>query len=186
MTFDVSVNSANRQLLLCVLAIAGIIIGPFAGKAFSQSAKRLEITTLSSRPEFVSGGDALVEVKAPAGTQLNQLTLTLNGKDVTPQLKGNSMPGSFRGVISGMTVGENTLRASLKSSSTNATLIVMNYPIAGPILSGPHLTPYECRTIESGLGQPIDSDCSASQKIEYFYRASNDTFKPLPDPTGAR
>ena len=95
--------------------------------------------------------------------------------------------GGFRGLISGMAVGENTLVAKLKSPKpAQASLKVTNYPITGPILSGPHLTPYECRTVESGLGEPLDANCSAKQKIEYFYRASNNTFKPLANPTGPR
>ena len=181
--------------LLCVLGCFS------SSNAFAQSAAKLEIRTLSSRPDLVSGGDALIEVwtLGVPGVSLSQLTLTLNGKDVTDQLAASGSferahGGSFyfRGVISGMSVGDNTLRATLtlasKSSgksakSVQASLTVTNYPITGPILSGPHLTPYECRTVESGLGQPLDANCSAAQKIEYFYRASNNTFKPL-DPNG--
>ena len=156
-------------------------------RAFPIAPSRLEIRTLSSRPDLVSGGDALVEVRAPAGAQLNQLTLTLNGKDVTSRLKLDAASGGFRGLIGGMAVGENTLVAKLKSPrAAQASLKVTNYPITGPILSGPHLTPYECRTVESGLGEPLDANCSAEQKIEYFYRASNNTFKPLANPTGPR
>lgn len=182
----------------CHTAITALVAGALAGlsssNAFAQPAAKLEIRTLSSRPGLVSGGDALVEVKAPAGVPLGQITLTLNGKDVTSQLKDDPETGSLRGVIGGMIVGDNTLSAffvpSLRSSAKGgkrfqASLTVKNYPIAGPILSGPHLTPYECRTVESGLGQPLDANCSAAQKIEYFYRASNSTFKPF-DPNGPR
>ena len=160
-------------------AVVGILVGFAGGNALCQPASRLEITTLSSRPDLVSGGDALIEVKAPAGTPLAQLSLTLNGKEVTSQLKDDPATGSFRGLISGMVVGENTLLAKVKSSKAQASLKLTNYPITGPILSGPHLTPYECRTVESGLGEPLDANCSAKQKIEYFYRASDNTFKPL-------
>ncbi len=141
---------------------------------FSARAQtKLEIKTLSSRPGFVSGGDALIEIKAPV-----QPTLTLNGKDITSQLKQNGT--AWRGVVSGFNVGENTLLA--KAAKQQATLKVTNYPTTGPILSGPHLTPYECRTVESGLGEPLDANCSAKPKIDYFYRATNNTFKPLADP----
>jgi hypothetical protein len=194
--------SGRRAPAVAVVWVLGCFC---SSNAFAQPAAKLEIRTLSSRPDLVSGGDALVEVKAPTGASLSQITLTLNGKDVTDHLKQRqagmpALPGdspdteSFRGVISGMTVGDNILRATLKSAgkptgksgkSVQASLTVKNYPITGPILSGPHLTPYECRIIESGLGQPLDANCSAAQKIEYFYRASNNTFKPL-DPNGPR
>jgi hypothetical protein len=182
---------SNRQSAIMAFAVLGVLasfgMGSRGSGGFSQTATRLEIRTLSSRPGLVSGGDALVEIRTPAGAQLDQLTLTLNGKDVTNQLRLDAASGGFRGLIGGMVVGENTLIAKIKSPKpAQASLKVMNYPITGPILSGPHLTPYECRTVESGLGEPLDADCSAKQKIEYFYRASNNTFKPLANPTGPR
>jgi len=164
------------------------VIGCCSHAAFAQSTTKLEIKTLSSRPDLVSGGDALVEVKAPDGVSLSQITLTLNGKDVTDQLKSAGDPRVLRGLIGGMKAGDNTLLAVIKPSggssekagrAIQASLKITNHPITGPILSGTHLTPYECRTVESGLGQPLDANCSAAQKIEYFYRASNNTFKPL-------
>lgn len=182
---ELLIKSCQRALIVCILA--AVAVGLISSQGFSQTSAKLEIKTLSSRPDLASGGDALIEIKAPAGTQLSQLTLTLNGKDVTEQLKNEPGNGSFRGLINGMIVGDNTLHVTLKASRMlPARLTIKNYPITGPILSGTHLTPYECRTVESGLGQPLDADCSAAQKIEYFYRASNNTFKSLPDSTGTR
>ena len=173
----------GRTFILIVALLLGCLS---ADGTLAQNAANLDIKTLSSRPNLVSGGDALVEVKAPAGVTLSQIRLTLNGKDVTERLKTTPDARSFRGLINGMTVGDNMLRVVLKPSGNTklagkalqATLTVTNYPITGPILSGPHLTPYECRTVESGLGQPLDANCSAAQKVDYFYRAANNTFKP--------
>ncbi|MGH9754674.1 MAG: DUF6351 family protein [Blastocatellia bacterium] len=187
MNFVTKVILSSCRFAITTFVVAGALAGFGARDTFSQSAARLEIRTLSSRPDLVSGGDALVEVKAPAGAQLNQLTLTLNGQDVTNRLRLDATSGGFRGLINGMVVGENTLIAKIKSpKAAQASLKITNYPITGPILSGPHLTPYECRTVESGMGEPLDADCSAKQKTEYFYRASNNTFKPLANPTGPR
>src|SRR5499426_593223 len=187
MNFVTKVALSSRRIAITALVAIVGLSGFGAGAALSQSPQRLEIRTLSSRPDMVSGGDALVEVKAPAGAQLSQLTLTLNGNDVTSRLKLDAAGGGFRGLISGMAIGENTLLAKIKSpKAAQASLKVTNYPITGPILSGPHLTPYECRTVESGLGEPLDANCSAKQKIEYFYRASDNTFKPLANIAGPR
>src|SRR5215813_6550878 len=187
MNFVTKVILTDRRTAIIVFAVVAVLVGLGNGTAFSQSGARLEIKTLSSRPDMVSGGDALIEVKAPAGAQLSQLTLTLNGKDVTNQLRLERVSGGFRGLISGLVIGANQLLAKIKSpKAAQASLKVTNYPITGPILSGPHLTPYECRTVESGLGEPLDADCSAKQKIEYFYRASDNTFKPLANIAGPR
>jgi hypothetical protein len=176
--------------LVCAGALLGAATAGVASfnRASAQSATKLEIRTLSSRPDMVSGGDTLIEVKAPAGSAPNQVTLTLNNKDITAQLKLHLANNSLRGLITGLNLGANKLQAFVKGSRkpVMASLTVVNYPITGPILSGSHLTPYECRTVESGLGEPLDENCSARQKIEYFYRAANNSFKPLPDPTGAR
>lgn len=175
-------TASHAALTAFVVALAGLNSAP----VLAQSGTKLEIRTLSSRPDIVSGGDALVEVKVSAGISFSQIKLTMNGTDVTNQLKANPDTGSLRGLISGMIVGNNTLKAEIVPTDRSkparriqTNLTVTNYPITGPILSGPHLTPYECRTVESGLGQPLDVNCSAAQKIDYFYRASNNTFKPF-------
>ncbi len=173
-------NLVSRTLLQIVF-IGSLLLGFSHNAPQAQSAK-LEIKTLSSRPDLVSGGDALIEVKAPMDAK--PLILTLNGKEIAHSLKHDPATNSFRGLISGLKNGDNTL--AVKVATAQASLKLTNYPLTGPILSGPHLTPYECRTVESGLGQPLDANCSAQQKIEYFYRTSNNTFKPLANPTGAR
>jgi len=145
------------------------------------AAATLEIKVLSSRPEFVSGGDALIEVIAPKGTQASDVALEINGASASTKLALDAATGNLRGLISGLRAGDNTLTASVQTPKrAKAKLKLVNYPIIGPIISGPHLTPYECRTVESGLGEPLDANCSAPRKIEYFYRASDAKFKPLP------
>ena len=47
-----------------------------------------------------------------------------------------------------------------------------NHPITGPILSGEHLKPFVCNTVQAGLGEPLDADCSAPTKVEHFYKSS--------------
>ena len=174
------VLQASAIALAAVIALAGSDAG------LSQSRSLLEIRTLSSRPDLVSGGDALVEVRAAAGTPITQLTLALNGKNVTSYLKSDPATGSYRGVIEGMTIGANTLLAAAKTPKAEAKLTVINHPITGPILSGPHLTPYECNTGQSGLGPALDANCSAPRKIWYLYRSTDNAFKPLADPAGPR
>jgi hypothetical protein len=142
-----------------------------APKAAAPAASAISIKVLSSRPDMVSGGDALIEVKGPKGVKLS-----LNGVDVTGNLKPEGK--AMQGVVNGLSVGSNTLTAT--AGSTKATLKVTNYPLTGPILSGPHMTPYQCETEESGLGKPLDADCSATTKVEYFYKPSGGgAYKPL-------
>lgn len=150
-------------------------------------AGEISIQTLSSRPDMVSGGDTLVELAMPAGVSLDNLVIELNGLDVTALFTATDQSGGIlRGLLDGLYEGDNTLAAETTGGArASGSLTLTNYPITGPILSGPHLTPYECRTVESGLGDPLDADCSAEQKIEYFYRNTAGDFLPY-DPADPR
>jgi len=163
------------------VGLAAGLIALGVGTSATTQSRKLEVKVLSSRPDMISGGDALVQVVSPSG---GAPSLKLNGRDVSSSLKPGPMAGTYRALVSGMSVGANTLEAG--AGSAKVRLQVTNYPITGPILSGPHMKPYECRTVESGLGPPLDANCSARQKIEYFYRAGDNTFKPLENPTAAR
>ena len=141
-----------------------------------ESRARFEIRTLSSRADLVSGGDALIAISGGRG-----LTVTVNGKDVTDRLAADEATGEWRGLIDGLRIGGNRVVAKTTSPRAEASLSITNHPITGPILSGPHIVPYECSTEASGLGPPLDANCSAARKVWHFYRSTDNTFKPLAD-----
>jgi len=129
----------------------------------------LVMTTLSSRPDLVSGGDALVEIRP-----IHKVEVKLNGRDVSGAFHEDSKRGSMVGLVAGLRLGANTLVA--KQGGRTATLELVNHPITGPIVSGEHLKPFVCNTEESGLGPALDADCSAATKIEYFYKTQEGKF----------
>lgn len=154
------------------LAVGSLVAAP----ALSQSANsgpqgKIEISVLSSRYDLVSGGDALVEIKASEGAKASELKLSLNGRELAMPLKFDQPSNTLRGLVTGLDKGANWLQARGPSGYSVSQPLV-NYPISGPILSGPHLAPYECRTKESGLGDPIDANCSAPTKFEWFYKST--------------
>jgi len=185
-----SVTTHTRSTILrtstIAVAMASVLTAGGPRYGWSQPRPGLEIRTLSSRPDLVSGGDALVEIAGPAGTVLRQMTLTLNRKDVTSRLTLDAATGRYRGLIEGMTPGANALVAKAQSPKAEARLTVTNHRITGPILSGPHLIPYECGTEPSGLGPALDANCSAPRQVWYVYRTAANTFKLLPEPSGPR
>jgi hypothetical protein len=133
------------------------------------AADPLTVVTLSSRPDLVSGGDALVEIRSAAGATA-KVTVSVNDRDATAAFRADAARKSLVGLVDGLKVGKNTIVA--KAGAQVARLEVTNYPITGPILSGDHLTPFACNTVASGLGEPLDADCSAKMKVEYFYKSS--------------
>jgi hypothetical protein len=67
-----------------------------------------------------------------------------------------------------------------------ARLVVRNHPVTGPVISGPHQTPFRCETEEAGLGPALDDDCSARPRYQWYYRSSEDQeFHELADPHAA-
>jgi hypothetical protein len=141
----------------------------------AQSA--LTISVLSSRPELVSGGDALLQISPPDGA----VTVSVNGDDATRAFRLDG--GRLIGLVEHLRVGKNTVEA--KRGGRSARLEITNHPGTGPVLSGEHLKPFICNTEQSGLGSPLDEHCTAATKIEYFYRTSTTpaAFKPLASAT---
>ena len=138
-----------------------------------EAQSTIVIAVLSSRADMVSGGNALVQVTpADAG-----VTVTVNGHNATSLFRSEN--GRMIGLIANLRNGKNIVEA--RRGGRSGRLELINHPITGPIVSGEHLTPFVCRTVEAGLGEPLDEHCSAPTKIEYFYRtnAATPSFKPL-------
>jgi hypothetical protein len=125
------------------------------------------IGVLSSRPDVVSGNDALVWLNPPAEAGWSAL---LNGQDVSAFFR-RSESGKLLGLLSGLKVGKNVLevRAAEKARSR---IDLVNHPLSGPIFSGPHQQPFICQTEPNGLGPPLDADCSAKTIFQYYYKST--------------
>jgi hypothetical protein len=182
-------------------ACAAVFVATLASAA-PAAAEQVDIDVLSSRADQVSGGDALVRVDAPRGL-LDKLQVLRNGQDVTGAFHRDG--DALVGLVEGLDVGENTLavRHNRRSSAPPAErLTVTNYPITGPMFSGPHQRPFVCKTIQAGLGEPLvdnqagqgfrvlrpdgstagwSLDCSATTQVDYQYRTTGGQFRPLPD-----
>ena len=81
---------------------------------------------------------------------------------------GPGASGSYAGLVTGLAVGTTTLTVTLPDSS-GASITIVNHPIQGPVFSGPHLQPWDCKTNEAGLGQPADAHCNATPLVDYLY-----------------
>ncbi len=180
-------NTKTRVLAGC----AAIALAAGVAPALSQTATpppvqgKIDVKVLSSRYDLVSGGDALVEIRASEGAKASELKVWLNSRDLETPLKFDQPTNTLRGVVTGLDKGANWLQVRGPTGYSVSQPLV-NYPISGPILSGPHMTPYECRTKESGLGEPTDANCSAPTRFDWFYKpAGGGAYKPL-DPKAAR
>src|ERR671924_995105 len=180
-----------RKLMLVLLstAVAAMALGPPAAARPHERGK-VDFTSLSADPGRVTGGDVLLAVDVPRKISIERLRIERNGGDVTAAFDPDpARPGRLVGLVDGLSLGRNTIQAfesrrSKKHPKRVGELRLRNFPITGPVFSGPHQTPFICQTGETDLGPPIDADCSAPRRTDFFYRSTETGgFKPLPDPT---
>lgn len=114
-----------------------------------QEGFRLEV--LSSSPDLVSGGDALIEVHLPDDVDADDITVRRNETDVTGAFSAHPEQDSISGVVDGFEEGENTLSVDHGGDVVYEETLV-NHPIQGPMFSGPQQHPYACNTEEEYLG----------------------------------
>lgn len=146
------------------------------GAAYAQSALKIEV--LSSRPELVSGGDALVKITGANAAP----NVTVGGTDVSGVFKGSASAG-WVGVVAGLKDGANQLVAKADGKEGNLTLV--NHPINGALFAGPQQVPFVCENESHRLASAKDDSCAAPAKVEYFYRNKGGEWKAF-NPTAAR
>ncbi|MBS0455509.1 MAG: hypothetical protein JSS14_29765 [Proteobacteria bacterium] len=161
----------------------------------------VRLRVLSSAPEFVSGGDARIEVRAAPGLR-DKLELWLNGEKLDATLAESA--AGLEGVIGGLKVGANTLEVRHRSGNGQPRdqIQLTNYPITGPMFTGPQQTPFVCTTNQGAVNkQPlVDSvsspgypvrdaqgnvlgysrNCSIDTFVGYQYRSTAGSLKLLP------
>jgi hypothetical protein len=188
-------TALSSLLLRCLLAVT--ITGLLTAGSVAATAKSpddLDIITVSTRPDTVSGGDVLVRINVPPGVAINDLVIILNGQAVTSAFQPEAGSHSLLGLVQGLKLGENSLVAKAVGQNNvtyrTARLTLTNYPITGPILSGPHEEPFYCMTqlftlpaSTNTLGPALDADCSIATRVDYVYRTTAGTFQPLPNLT---
>ena len=154
-----------------------------------------EIRTLGNRADLISDGDALVEVRVPRDVRLDQVRVTLNGKDVTGSFKPGAGAQTLRGVVTGLKIGRNELAVQSKpgkggghaygfDNHNDADLTITNHQRGGPILLGSQTQPWVCATPQpvaqngdtpasnaSGLSSTaVDAQCNIATEFKFFYR----------------
>ena len=167
----------------------------------------VSLRVLSGAPQWVSGGDARIEVRAPRSLH-ERLEIWINGAK-TGQALASDGKQRLEGVVSGFADGANRLEVRLSDADDRgrwhgprvlASLRITNYPITGPMLSGPQQHPFVCTTNQFGLQPKVDAatepgyvvrdaagaiagysrNCSIDTFVSYLYRAANNSWKPLP------
>ncbi len=179
-------------------SLAGLVLSATALAAMGPAHAHdsgASITTLSSRSDMISGGNTLVRVEVAGRAHKGKVTVTLNGQDVSAAFHADPSPAhSYTGLVNGLALGANVMQVWSKGKAEgqpDAQATLVNYPIEGPIFSGPRQSPFICQTqsfkLPDGtfLGAPTDpATCSAPTVIQYVYMSTaGGALKPMPDTT---
>ena len=139
--------------LLTILLLAG-----------ASGAEATDVRVVSSRPEMVTGGDVLVEVRGAA----NDLLIRLDGREVTWRFQPGG--GTLLGRLEGLAEGRH--RLVVESGRKRIKQELVNHPVSGPLFSGPHQSPFYCETEAVGLGPAQDANCSVRTVVRYYYKST--------------
>src|SRR5688572_13277487 len=160
-------------------AVASLAAPPAGTPAPSMD---FAIEVLSGRADTVAGGDALVRVTVPRTVAIGQVTVTLNGVDITSQLTSDGGARTITGLVTGLALGDNDLSVTTRGGGNGRalqSLPLVNHPIPGPVVSGAHELPYSCATpsfsLPAGLGNlgaTSDPNCHIPTRVDYIYRTT--------------
>jgi hypothetical protein len=159
--------------------------------AADPAPSKIEIRTLSTDASRVTGGNVLVQILVPPSRDARgaAIKVTVGGRDVTSAFQSTS-PNTLVGLVTQLVNGKNTLLVTA-GTTAKASLEMTNYPITGPVTSGPWQQPFICQTEVfalpdgSKLGAPLDANCSARTVVQHVYRTTGTPaeFKALPSLT---
>ncbi len=147
----------RRVVAITVGAILMTALGPAVANAAD-----VVVRTLSNRADLISGGDALVQVVLPAGTDAGKVKVQVDGRDVTSAFAVRA-DGRFLGLITGMRDGANVVKATL-ANGHGARLTIRNHPIGGPVLAGPQIKPWKC------FDGALDEQCNRPPAYSFMYK----------------
>ena len=127
-------------------ASVAVVCGALAGSAWAQTGGQTAfgIEVLSSRPELVTGGDALVRI---SGTEAAP-KVTVGTADVSGAFRPDPK-GGWVGLVEGLKDGANQLVA--KAGSKEASVTLVSHPMNGTLFAGPQQEPFVCENESHGL-----------------------------------
>ena len=149
----------------------------------SAAVTPLELEVVSSRAEYVTGGDALIGVRLAEGVDPGDVTVAAGDTDVTASFEPD--PDDLRrllGLVRDLAEGETVITA--EAGDDDAELTVTNHPTAGPLFSGEQLDLEACTTQVFGLEPSTPEDgCTAPTEVTWRYVDTAGEVNDLPDPS---
>ncbi|MGO1499925.1 MAG: DUF6351 family protein [Marinobacter sp.] len=188
---------------LITLLLSGCFDGSSSSSESGNNSPDLDLTSLSSEPDQISGDTVLVGLEGKATTiaaEKKNLEFWLNNAKISPVVRrGRNGPEIL---VAGLSQGENRLELHHVEYGPLSDLTLTAYPVTGPMFSGPQQYPFVCTVTTELNKQPLvdtngdtgfpvldaddnqiglSKDCSIEPYVEFFYRTTEGNWAPLPD-----
>ncbi len=161
------------------IAIVGVLsLACWAFAADHVHAQSLDVEVLSSFPELVTGGDALVRVTGIESAP----TVRVGSRNASAAFVADG-DGGYVGLVTRLSRGDNLLTVTSGRASVELTLT--NHAINATLFAGPQQTPFVCENEAHGLAPAKDETCAAPRVTGYFYRSTDGSWRTF-DPDGQR
>jgi len=144
----------------------------------AHAKKGVSLHVLSNRADLISAGDALVEVRLPKRANPADLVVKDGQRKITGAFAVREN-GRFMGLVAGLDLGRNVLRARLRGESGKRIrrkrlrrdrLVVVNHRNGGPVFSGPQVQPWVCQD------DAVDEQCNQPPEYEFHYMSTSGSF----------
>jgi hypothetical protein len=170
-------------------ALVGLLIVATACSGGTEDADEddnesgLLVEVVSSRPEYVTGGDALVAVALPDGVDAGDVKIEVGGDERTASFAPDpETEGRLLGLVSGLPEGDSDITA--QAGDARASITVTDHPVSGPLFAGEPLDLFACTTESFGLvPSSPDEGCAAPTKVTWQYVDAAGARHDLADPT---
>lgn len=162
--------SAVPVLVLLLLATSCTDTNSDANGAGSEGDEGgLELQVVSSRPDMVSGGDALLSVNA---SEVDSVSVDGERTEVDFESRsGSGDPGEERtgsiGLVEGLPEGRSTI--TVEADGGSAEVEVVNHPRNGPVFSGDRLPMVTCTTDRYGMAPGEPPECDAEAVVRFAH-----------------
>ena len=201
-TYRLTSISLMLLLIIGLLPTGAALARPMAPPDSNPARQEFGVEVVSSAADMVTGGDARLHVHVPWTVPLHQVEVWVNGADQSDHFE--VLPGTrtLSGVIDGLNLGANVVEVRPngqgKGRPAPVSLELTNYPITGPVFSGPQQHPFVCTAHRQGLdpllvdndqrGIPVrdasgnllgySQDCSVETRVDYRYRSTSGSWNP--------
>ena len=173
----------GRAALVGLLVVMAGCTGGTEDADSNENPNGLVVEVISSRPEYVTGGDALVAVTLPDGVEAGDVEIEVGGDSRTASFAPDpEHAGRLLGLVSDLPEGESEITA--RAGDARARLTVVDHPVSGPLFAGEQLDLFACTTESFGLAASTpDQGCAAPTEVSWQYVDAAGARHDLADPT---